>query len=214
DCVTGAATVVEGVAGGRKIALGIIEFLSNGFVKPGSEFTFNVSRGHWSSLKKDDLVYLREDISSEPRIKLDFIPLTERKSTFKEVCATAAKEKMLAEGERCIESSCTAKGDCKLKQFSEEYLAVPDAIRGEKLKNGYDNRHPVIIQDRMKCIKCGICIKICKEVVNQNLLSLKQRGFNAKVETAFGKVLPLSCKDCGACIEECPVGALDWKIKE
>ena len=52
-----------------------------------------------------------------------------------------------------------------------------------------------------------------KEVVNQNLLSLKQRGFSRKVETSFGKVLPLSCKDCGACIEECPVGALDWKIK-
>jgi formate dehydrogenase major subunit len=213
DCVTGAATVVEGVAGGRKIALGILEFLSNGLIKSQPEFVFNVSRGHWRSLSKEDLVYLKEDVSDEPRVDLEFIPLDERKTTFKEVCATIQKDKMIDEGKRCIECSCTAKGECKLKEYSEDYLAVPDAIKGEKLKNGYDNRHPVIIQDRMKCIKCGICVKICKEVVNQNLLSLKQRGFSAKVETAFGKVLPLSCKDCGACIEECPVGALDWKIK-
>ena len=214
DCVTGAATVVEGVAGGYKIAQGIVEFLSNGFVKAGEEFTFNVSRGHWNNLKSEDLVFLKEDVSDEPRAEFDFIPLEQRKTTFKEIAPTIGKEKMMAEGERCIECSCTAKGDCKLKKHSEEYLAVPDAIKGEKLNNGYDNRHPVIIQDRMKCIKCGICVKVCKEVVNQNLLSLKQRGFGAKVETAFGKVLPLSCKDCGACIEECPVGALDWKIKE
>ncbi|MDD5697501.1 MAG: FAD-dependent oxidoreductase [Victivallaceae bacterium] len=214
DCVTGAATVVEGLAGGRKIALGIVEFLSGGQIKAQPEFTFNVSRGHWRSLAKDDLVYLKEDVSDEPRVKLAYIPLQERRTTFKEVCATTPRAEMMAEGQRCIECSCTAKGDCKLKEFSEDYLAVPDAIRGEKLRNGYDNRHPVIIQDRMKCIKCGICVKICQEVVNQNLLSLKKRGFSTKVETAFGKVLPLSCKDCGACVRECPVGALDWKIKE
>ncbi len=213
DCVTGAATVVEGVAGGRKIALGIVEFLSGAAVKADTEFAFNVSRGHWRSLDKDDLVYLKEDVSEAPRVELTFIPPEERKTTFEEVCATISKESMMDEGKRCIECSCTAKGDCKLKEFSEGYLAMPDAIKGEKLKNGYDNRHPVIIQDRMKCIKCGICVKICKEVVNQNLLSLKQRGFSTKVETSFGKVLPLSCTDCGACIEECPVGALDWKIK-
>ncbi|MCK4982374.1 MAG: FAD-dependent oxidoreductase, partial [Victivallaceae bacterium] len=60
DCVTGAATVVEGVAGGNKIADGIVDFFSHGLVKPCPEFTFNVSRGHWRSLEKDDLVYLKE----------------------------------------------------------------------------------------------------------------------------------------------------------
>jgi NADH dehydrogenase/NADH:ubiquinone oxidoreductase subunit G len=57
-------------------------------------------------------------------------------------------------------------------------------------------------------------VKVCKEVVNENLLSQKKRGFSTLVETAYGRPLPESCKDCGACIEECPVGALSWKIKE
>jgi predicted molibdopterin-dependent oxidoreductase YjgC len=57
-------------------------------------------------------------------------------------------------------------------------------------------------------------VKICKEVVNKSLLSQQKRGFQTIVASAYGNVLPVSCKECGACISECPVGALDWKIKE
>ena len=212
DCVTGAATVVEGVAGGRKIALGIFELLSG--EKQIQEKQINVSRGHWSSLAKDSLVYLRDNVSNDPRVPLDLITLDDRKNTFKEVSRTLPLEKMTSEGARCIECSCTAKSDCKLKKHSEAYGAAPDAIKGEKIRCGYDNRHPAIIHDRMKCIKCGICVKICRDVVNQNLLSQKKRGFSTIVETAYGKVLPDSCSSCGACVKECPVGALVWKIKE
>lgn len=214
DCVTGAATVVEGVAGGRKIAISIAAYLNGLDPVTAHEKQINVSRGHWCSLAKDDLVFLRDNVSDEERVAMDLIDIDRRKTTFDEVCATISKDKMMNEGERCIECSCTAKGDCKLKKHSEEYGADPEAIKGEKVMAGYDNRHPAIIHDRMKCIKCGICVKVCREVVNQNLLGMKQRGFGTKVETAFGKVLPVSCSECGACIEECPVGALDWKIKE
>lgn len=212
DCVTGAATVVEGVAGGRKIALGIFELLTG--QKQIQEKQINVSRGHWSSLSKDNLVYLRDNISSDPRVPLDLISLEERKNTFKEVSRTLPREKMTTEGTRCIECSCTAKSDCKLKKHSETYGAAPDAIKGEKSRSGYDNRHPAIIHDRMKCIKCGICVKICRDIVNQNLLSQKKRGFSTIVETAYGRPFPDSCSGCGACVKECPVGALAWKIKE
>jgi formate dehydrogenase major subunit len=100
-----------------------------------------------------------------------------------------------------------------LRKFAQEYGASPETYQGEHLKTDYDNRHPVIIHDRMKCIKCGICVKICSEVINKNLLCYKYRGFGTKIEGLFGQTLPDSCADCGACIEECPVGALDWRIK-
>ncbi len=212
DCVTGAATVVEGVAGGRKVALGIANHLLG--IELNMERQINVSRGHWRSLAADNLVYLREDVSDKPRVELDLIPIEQRTSTFNEVSLTLPAEKIIAEGQRCIECSCTAKGDCKLKQHSQEYGADPELIKGEKVMAGYDNRHPAIIHDRMKCIKCGICVKICKEVVNKSLLSQQKRGFQTIVASAYGNVLPGQCKECGACIAECPVGALDWKIKE
>ncbi len=214
DCVSGAATVVEAVAGGRKAALSILRML--GLTDEMPERTINVSRGHWQKnhLTNDNLVFLRPDISNEPRIELDLIDISRRTGSFDEVSKTLRSNDMMAEGKRCIECSCTAKKDCSLKKHSETYSAKVDAIKGCKPENGYDNRHPAIIMDRMKCIKCGICVKVCKEVVNQNLLSLKNRGFSTRVGTAYDLQLPVSCTECGQCIAECPVGALDWKIKE
>lgn len=214
DCVSGAATVVEGVAGAFRIANSIVAYLAD--IDPTTVHAdpINVSRGHWRNMAAADLVFLRNDISDEPRVEFDFLPPAERKHTMDEVSRTLTEANMMKEGERCIECSCTSRDECKLKEHSETYGAKPDAIKGEKIKAGYDNRHPAIIHDRMKCIKCGICVKICKEVVNENLLSIKQRGFSAKVEAAFGQPLPDSCTECGECIESCPVGALDWKIKQ
>ena len=211
DCITGAATVVEAVAGGRKAALAISDYLEG--KEHDEPSVINVSRGHWQHLKEDDLVYLKE-LPKTDRAEPRFIDIEARKTTFKELFPTFTKDEIKEEGKRCIECSCTDKSTCKLKEYSETYIADPEAIVGEKIDAGYDNRHPKIIHDRMKCLKCGICVKICSEVVNQNLLSQKQRGFSTKVETAFGKPLPLSCTECGACIEECPVGALAWKLKE
>ena len=209
DCVTGAATVVEAVAGGRNAALGVLAFLEGGKYVP--EYKINVSRGHWSSMKPEDVVLIKPDCSNAERAELPMISLEERKTTFKEVALTMSKETIMKEGERCIECSCTAKSDCQLKKHSESCGACPTAIKGEKLKAVYDNRHPVIMHDRGKCIKCGICVKVCKEVVNQSLLSPQRRGYFTFVSTAFNKGLPLSCADCMACAKECPVGALDLK---
>ena len=210
DCVSGAATVVEAVAGARRVAGSIVEDLLG--EKPERECTVNVSRGNWRSMAPEEVVCLKP-LSPDARTPQRLIPLAERKTTFKEVAQTFTEEEIAREGERCIECSCTAKQDCRLREVSCRCGADPAAIHGEKLPVVYDNRHPAIIHDRGKCIKCGICVKICKEVVNRSLLSPKKRGFNTYVAAAFDRTLPESCAECGACIRECPVGALDWKNK-
>ena len=211
DCVTGAATVVEAVAGGHKTAESISDFLDGReHVEP---YLINVSRGHWNSLNKDDLVYLKE-INPRERTEQTLINIDERKSTFKEVAQTFTEEEIQLEGERCLECSCTANSECKLKKHSEEYGAAPSEICGAKPHAKYNSHHPSIIQDEMKCIKCGICVKICSEVIQEGLLARKMRGFDTTIGTVGNVPLPLSCKECGACIKECPVGALDWKLKE
>lgn len=211
DCVSGPATVVEAVAGARRTALAIIARLEDKEYK--EPYLLNVTRGKWQGLKPDQLLYLK-DPAGIKRIEQRLIPLDERLNTFKEVSYTFTPEEIKAEGGRCIECSCTAKQGCSLKKHSEDYNAKCDVMGGEKPAATYDRRHPEIILDRGKCIKCGICVKVCAEVVNENLLGFKSRGFSTHIDTAFSSPLPVQvCRDCGKCIQECPVGALDYKSK-
>ncbi len=205
DCVGGPATVVEALAAGRKAALA--------YLGEKTPYLFNVSRGYWRSLAKEDLVWLRP-VSQAERVKPDYISMERRKNTFDELFDSISAEKMSAEADRCIECSCTAKGDCLLKKHSTAYHVAPDMFNGAKPLSTVDVRHDAIIHDKQKCIRCGTCVKICSEVINKSLLAMMKRGFNTTVQTAFGKELPSYCKDCGACINECPVGALDWKKKK
>ena len=211
DCVTGPKTVVESIASAHRTADAVLAFLDKREYTPAPEF--NVSRGHWADLKKDDLVFLHE-VSDAERVKPEMIPLELRKTTFTEISPTIPAEKIRKEGERCIECSCTAKGDCKLKKYSTLLGCDPKKYSGERPHGAPDTRHPVIIFDRQKCVRCGTCVKVCGEIINKHLLAPMKRGFQTVVGTAFNEGLPLSCKDCGACIEECPVGALDWRFKK
>lgn len=211
DCVSGAATVVEALASGRRAAFAVARDLLQ--IPVPEENPINVSRGKWQDLSREDLVVLRSDLSDEPRQKLAFISLEERTSSFKEVCSSMNAGQLAKESKRCIECSCSDKADCKLRRFSGEAGCKTDAFTGVRQAPSYDVRHPDIIQDRGKCIKCGVCVKICKEVVNKSLLSLQKRGFSSCIGTAFDQGFPASCRDCGECLNACPTGALDWRRK-
>ncbi len=208
DCVTGAATVVEAVAGGRKTALAILDFFDN--KKHQEPYLINVSRGYWQKMTKENVVTM-EELPETGRTPLSLIDINERKTTFKEVAKTFTKDEIKEEGTRCIKCSCVSKQECKLKEHSETYKASTDAFIKNFDDSGYDNRHSDIIHDRNKCIKCGICVKICEEVINKGLLGRAGRGFPVLVTTPYGKKFPEFCSDCLECIKECPVGALTVK---
>lgn len=211
DCVSGPATVVEAVAGARRTALSILSFFKGEkFEEPG---LINVSRGHWNHLSKDDLVFVGKPEGYERR-ELRLIQVEERMTTFKEVSYSFTPEELHEEGKRCYECSCTDKHECKLKEYSEMFGATTEAIVGEKLPVKYDARHPEIIMDPGKCIKCGVCVKLSKEVVNNQILTFLNRGFSTKIGTGLGKPLTAPIDELKLYVENCPVGALGIKEKQ
>lgn len=62
-----------------------------------------------------------------------------------------------------------------------------------------------------ECILCGICTRICQEIIGRSAISFINRGPERKVETPF-EIQSDLCIGCGACSFVCPTGAI--KIEE
>ncbi len=57
------------------------------------------------------------------------------------------------------------------------------------------------------CILCGLCVRVCDEIVGASAIGFEGRGTQRMVGTPF-YVDPDTCIACGACSELCPTGAI------
>ncbi len=123
----------------------------------------------------------------------------------------AILELILARHEReCL--TCSRNLNCELQKLSEE-MGVSD-IKYQNNREPYaiDYASPSIVRDQNKCILCGRCVSVCKDVQGTGVIDFAGRGIEAVVTTPFDKSLSeLACINCGQCIKVCPVGALREK---
>jgi heterodisulfide reductase subunit A2 len=59
-----------------------------------------------------------------------------------------------------------------------------------------------------KCILCGLCSRVCNEMMGRGAINLFGRGSEREVRTAFEEPTN-QCQACGACVFVCPTGAID-----
>jgi heterodisulfide reductase subunit A len=61
------------------------------------------------------------------------------------------------------------------------------------------------------CYLCGLCVRVCQELIGANAISFVSRGVDREVSTAF-YTFSDDCIACGACAFICPTGAI--KLEE
>lgn len=109
-------------------------------------------------------------------------------------------------------TTCDENGQCKLQQYGYEYQLGDDIFQPPDpgpIKENYTTGNKAMEYRADKCIRCGRCIRICREIQMDSALTFKQRAAETEVSTAFDMPLNEStCELCGQCISTCPTGAL------
>ena len=114
------------------------------------------------------------------------------------------------EAASCMHCDCRAAEDCRLRQLADEF-AIRDP-RGKLVTAPVVkkiNRSNGLIFEHAKCIKCGLCVRLCEATGEEPGLCFVNRGFGTMVSeplTAdFDEILKTKSREV---IDICPTGAL------
>ncbi len=192
---------VEAIADAKKASEVIDAYLSGESIRYSEPYF----------VQRDDITEKTfEDRERMCRPELPQLSPEERKDNFSEVipdCYTP--EEAEAEANRCLECGCHDYFECKLIDLANEYDVEPARFDGDKNVIEFEDDHPFIVRDPNKCILCGLCVRVCDEVMGIGALGLVNRGFDTVVKPNMEKPLALSgCVSCGQCVSVCPTGAL------
>ncbi len=134
DAVTGAATVVQAMAAGRKAAVSIDRYLKGEPLDTGRE---------GEAVFESKLIVDTWGIAPEAKAEVPTLPVARRNGNFKEVELGLSKEDAIKEAKRCL--SC----DCRI---CINLLGCPALIVDENGKAAVDDT---------QCPGCGVCAQVC-----------------------------------------------------
>lgn len=104
---------------------------------------------------------------------------------------------------------CEREGNCELQRLANSVGIRKRHFEGEKKSYEKDFSSSSIIRDPNKCLLCGRCVRLCREIQGVAAIDYTHRGFHSVVMTAYDIPLRDSvCTACGQCINVCPTAAL------
>ncbi|MGI6585189.1 MAG: NADH-dependent [FeFe] hydrogenase, group A6 [Lutisporaceae bacterium] len=108
--------------------------------------------------------------------------------------------------------TCSRNLNCELQKLCDEMGIDRVSFEGERISYAVDEASPSIVRDQNKCILCGRCIAVCRDIQHTEAINFANRGIRTTVAPPYGKALTeVNCINCGQCIKVCPVGALREK---
>ncbi|KPU43580.1 NADPH-Fe(3+) oxidoreductase subunit alpha [Oxobacter pfennigii] len=112
----------------------------------------------------------------------------------------ALAEMLKSHSQECTD--CHKSNVCKLKSYCKEYKIKS---RGTKVKDRYpiDKSNPFYDIDPNKCILCGKCINVCRELQGRGCLEINEKGYISRKNNEDNM-----CESCGNCLDVCPTGAI------
>lgn len=107
-------------------------------------------------------------------------------------------------------TTCPKYLKCELQSLIQ-YLGVSTSRLKRTLISVPENReNPLIIRDMDRCVSCGRCVRVCKDIRGVHALDYEMTE-DDRVKVGIihnGTLKEELCRFCGSCIEVCPTGAL------
>jgi bidirectional [NiFe] hydrogenase diaphorase subunit len=91
----------------------------------------------------------------------------------------------------------------RLKTLAEAYGPKENSFSKVEPPSGRDD-----------CILCGLCSRVCEEVVGACAITLARKGEKKGIDVPFKEFISDACIGCGACDAICPTNCIDMESKK
>ncbi len=188
---------VRSVGQGKEVAWSVAQYLS-GEEPKGEPRLFNSRFGRL--FQEEISEYLKESVPFN-RVNSETLKYS-----------GLTKEEAMEEARRCLHCDCRDIENCKLRDLSGRYDASQRRFAGNERKLMTKHFTHSIVYEPLKCIKCGICVRMTSKYQEKFGFSYIGRGFDVVIGVPFNESVEAGLAETAEKVAKaCPTGALSVK---